>query len=131
MADKKQLLEIPGAALNKVKHYGPQFLKLVRNAQLRYHEIKRSVAPSGNDVVPDPNHGIVIEIPTSDEYSSCDDVFAEQASDLEEDPSNTSRYFHGQPTRAVKTPQSKESNSYVAIQLLTFSFRTQTRQYAH
>lgn len=95
-ADMRQLSKIRGIDPDKVGLYGTQILKLVRDAQRRYEELKND-KEDANGVVPDPNHSNVINLSSGDEYSD-DNPFenAEPDFDLDEDVVH-SRYFASQP----------------------------------
>lgn len=76
-------------------------MRLVDNAKRRYAELTQDAQDAdANGIVPDPNHHNVINLSSSDEYSDDDDLFVDQASNLdcpmEDVPPNediTSRYF--------------------------------------
>jgi hypothetical protein len=93
VADKTQLLTIPGIDRDKVEHYGAKFLKLLQNALRHYQELK-SDAPSKptSDVVHDPNHAI--NIISSDDEWNCDQESSVEQASLFEEGSLRSRYFH-------------------------------------
>jgi bloom syndrome protein len=86
------MLQIPNIDEDKVHRYGDKVLKLVRDAQRRYSELKHEGA---DGVVPDPNHTNVVNI-SSDEFDELSDFgdLIEQASALQHDESVvTSQYF--------------------------------------
>ncbi|KAJ6127059.1 DNA helicase ATP-dependent RecQ type [Penicillium sp. IBT 18751x] len=96
-----ELAAIPNIDQDKVQRYGRQMLRLVDNAKRRYAELTQDAQDADADgIVPDPNHHNVINLSSSDEYSDDDDLFVDQASNLdysmEDVPPNediTSRYF--------------------------------------
>lgn len=64
------MLEIPGIDPDKVERYGQRFLKLIRNAQRGYYEMKQQQDLPRNvprDLPKDPNHENVIHIISSDD----------------------------------------------------------------
>ncbi|KAL2809662.1 hypothetical protein BJX63DRAFT_345896 [Aspergillus granulosus] len=91
--DKTEMLQIPNIDEDKVRRYGDKVLKLLRDTQRRYSELKKD-RDDVDGIVPDPNHHNVVNI-SSDEYefSDFDDVM-EQASALQRDEGVvTSQYF--------------------------------------
>ena len=101
--DKSQLSKIRGIDPDKVERYGRQILKLVRDTQKRYDELKKD-EEDANGIVPDPNHHNVINLSSSDEYSD-DDLFVngEPSFDLNEDVV-PSRFFTSQQTQSYDAP---------------------------
>ncbi|KAF7116474.1 hypothetical protein CNMCM5793_004762 [Aspergillus hiratsukae] len=92
-----ELSQIPGIDPDKVNRYGTQILKLVRDAQRRYEELKQE-RDNNDDVVPDPNHHNVINVDSDDEFSDGEDLFVDQLVPTEEeDKVVSSRYFPSQP----------------------------------
>ncbi|KAL5343625.1 hypothetical protein BJX70DRAFT_116430 [Aspergillus crustosus] len=90
--DKTEMLRIPDIDADKVGRYGDKILKLVRDTQRRYEEMKQE-RDDVDGVVPDPNHHNVVNISSSDEFSDFED-FMDQASGLQPDESIvTSGYF--------------------------------------
>ncbi|KKK27278.1 hypothetical protein ARAM_001944 [Aspergillus rambellii] len=90
--DKTELLQIPGIDGDKVQRYGDRILKLIRDTQRRYTELKKD-RDDIDGVVPDPNHHNVVNISSSDEFSDCDDIL-DQATVLDQgDSIVSSRYF--------------------------------------
>ena len=79
-----------------MNRYGGQILKLVRDTQRRYAELKKE-RDDVDGVVPDPNHHNVINLTSSEEFSD-GGIFDDQASTFELDEDNTiaSRYFSTQ-----------------------------------
>ncbi|KAL4887179.1 hypothetical protein BJY04DRAFT_213132 [Aspergillus karnatakaensis] len=91
--DETEMLRIPDVDADKVRRYGDRILKLLRDAQRRYNELKKE-QDDVDGVVPDPNHHNVVNISSSDEFSDFDDDFVDQASTLQPDDSVvTSAYF--------------------------------------
>ncbi|KAK9586105.1 ATP-dependent DNA helicase sgs1 [Aspergillus fumigatus] len=92
-----ELAQIPGIDPDKVSRYGTQILKLVRDAQRRYEELKQE-RDNNDDVVPDPNHHNVYNLTDDeDEFSDGDDLFVDQLVSIEkEDQVVSSRYFPSQ-----------------------------------
>lgn len=93
------MLEIPGIDPDKVERYGQRFLKLIRNAQIGYYEMKQQqedlphILPQDPPV--DPNHQNVINISSGDEFADdydLDDFDAEDGS-----PEERSSYFRAAP----------------------------------
>lgn len=71
-------------------------MKLVRDAQRRYEELRKDKYDASG-VVPDPNRHNVINLSSSDEYSD-GDIFMDAAADLDQDCDVVpSRYFTSQP----------------------------------
>lgn len=101
-ADKLQLLEIRGIDPDKVERYGRQVLKLVRDAQKRYDELKKD-KEDASGIVPDPNRHNVINLSSSDEYSD-DDLFANGEPNFDLDDVVPSRYFTSQTAQAYERP---------------------------
>jgi bloom syndrome protein len=94
--DLSELVRIPGIDTDKVKRYGNQILKLVRDTQRRYAELKKD-RDDADGVVPDPNHHNVINI-TSDSEDYDDGDILDDASHLELDNNViTSRFFTNEP----------------------------------
>ncbi|GFF39278.1 ATP-dependent DNA helicase hus2/rqh1 [Aspergillus lentulus] len=93
-----ELAQVPGIDPDKVNRYGTQILKLVRDAQRRYEELKQE-RDNNDDVVPDPNHHNVYNLTEDeDEFSDGDDLFVDQLVSIEkEDKVVSSRYFPSQP----------------------------------
>ncbi|PKX98418.1 RecQ family helicase MusN [Aspergillus novofumigatus IBT 16806] len=93
-----ELAQIPGIDPDKVNRYGTQILKLVRDAQRRYEELKQE-RDNNDDVVPDPNHHNVYNLTEDeDEFSDGDDLFVDQLVSTEKkDRIVPSRYFPSQP----------------------------------
>ncbi|THC95975.1 hypothetical protein EYZ11_004522 [Aspergillus tanneri] len=93
--DLTELAAIPSIDPDKVNRYGAQMLKLVRDAQRRYEELKKE-REDANGVVPDPNHHNVINLSSdSEEYNDSD--FLDQASTLDLDETISSKFFTAQP----------------------------------
>jgi bloom syndrome protein len=97
-----QLSKIRGIDPDKVELYGGQILKLARDAQRRYEELKKD--KDANGVVPDPNHSNVVTLSSDDEYSD-ENLFVNEEPDfdLDEDVVH-SRYFASQPDPAYEPP---------------------------
>ncbi|CEL05443.1 Putative ATP-dependent DNA helicase [Aspergillus calidoustus] len=98
--DKKEMLQIPNIDEDKVHRYGDKMLKLIRDTQRRYSELKQN-RDGADGVVPDPNHTNVVNISSDDdefgELSDFDDII-EQASTLQRDENVvTSQYFPRNP----------------------------------
>ncbi|KAI9376592.1 hypothetical protein BJX61DRAFT_538674 [Aspergillus egyptiacus] len=90
--DKTEMLRIPNIDPDKVHRYGDRILKLVRDTQRRYTELKKD-QEDVDGVVPDPNHHNVVNISSGDEFSDFDD-FVDQESVLQpKDDVVTSQYF--------------------------------------
>ncbi|KAL4955948.1 hypothetical protein BDW69DRAFT_182026 [Aspergillus filifer] len=90
--DKWEMLKIHDIDPDKVYRYGDKMMKLLRDTQRRYDELKKE-RDDVDGVVPDPNHHNVVNI-SSDEFSDFDDDFVDQASTLQPDTSVvTSQYF--------------------------------------
>ena len=92
------MLEIPGIDPDKVERYGQRFLKLIRNAQRGYYEMKQQQELPRNvlrDQPNDPNHQNVINISSDEEFAEdydLDDFMGEDGSQEER-----SSYFHAAP----------------------------------
>lgn len=87
------MLRIPDIDPDKVHRYGDKILKLVRDTQRRYNELKKE-RDDVDGVIPDPNHHNVVNISSDDEFSDFDDDFMDQASTLHGDNSVViSQYF--------------------------------------
>ncbi|KAL4932624.1 RecQ family helicase MusN [Aspergillus undulatus] len=94
--DKSEMLKIDDIDPDKVERYGDRVLKLLRDTQRRYAELKRD-REDVDGVVPDPNHHNVVNI-SSDEFSEFDDDFVDHASTLQPENSVvTSQYFSRTP----------------------------------
>ncbi|KAI9042492.1 RecQ family helicase MusN [Aspergillus affinis] len=90
-----ELAMIPGIDPDKVNRYGAQILKLVRDTQRRYAELRKE-RDDADGVVPDPNHHNVINLSSdSEEYNDGD--LLDQASNLDIDENVSSRFFITQP----------------------------------
>ncbi|KAL4921543.1 hypothetical protein BDW62DRAFT_130314 [Aspergillus aurantiobrunneus] len=91
--DKSEMLKIRDIDADKVHRYGDKILKLIRDTQRRYFELKRE-RDDVDGVVPDPNHHNVVNLSSDDEFSEFDGDFMEQASTLQPDETIvTSQYF--------------------------------------
>ncbi|RAL16268.1 RecQ family helicase MusN [Aspergillus homomorphus CBS 101889] len=92
--DLAELAAIPGIDPDKVIRYGPQLLKLVRDTQRRYDELKKE-RDDADGVVPDPNHHNVIYLNSSDDEDEFSDggFFADHASNFDMDESVVSSKF--------------------------------------
>lgn len=87
------MLQIPDIDPDKVHRYGDKILKLIRDTQRRYTELKKE-RDDIDGVIPDPNHHNVVNISSDDDFSDFDDDFMDQASTLQADNSVvTSQYF--------------------------------------
>lgn len=64
-ADESEMLEIPGIDPDKVRRYGKNFLRLIRESQNRYETLMHLK----EDCPEDHNHKIVIEITSGDEFA--------------------------------------------------------------
>ncbi|OOO10589.1 ATP-dependent DNA helicase RecQ [Aspergillus oryzae] len=94
--DLSELSRIPGIDKDKVNRYGAQILKLVRDTQRRYAELKKD-RDDADGVVPDPNHHNVINL-TSDSEEYDDGDILDDASNLDMDNNViSSRYFTTEP----------------------------------
>ncbi|PYH46549.1 RecQ family helicase MusN [Aspergillus saccharolyticus JOP 1030-1] len=96
--DLAELAAIPGIDPDKVIRYGSQLLKLVRDTQRRYEELKKE-RDDADGVVPDPNHHNVIYLNSSEDEDEFSDggFFAENASNFDMDESAvSSRFFSTQ-----------------------------------
>lgn len=62
------MLEIPGIDPEKVKHYGPRFLEMIKNSQQLYESMMRQQ----EDRTQDPNHMNVINISDDEEFENHD-----------------------------------------------------------
>jgi len=98
-ADKTQMLQIPNIDEDKVQRYGDRILKLLRDTQRRYSELKKD-REDVDGIVPDPNHTNVINLSSDDEFNDNDindsdfDDIIEHAGALQRDRSVvTSQYF--------------------------------------
>lgn len=86
-------------------------MKLVRDAQRRYEELKQE-RDDNDGVVPDPNHHCVITLCTDDEFSDPDDIFADQMASLGGDEDViASRYFPPQPTADLSVGEYQDTQS--------------------
>lgn len=111
LPDVDQMLEIPGIDADKVKRYGSQFAKLVRDAKRLYQTMKKNQSPEENDVVPDPNHATVINISSDDEYSSGEEIFNDADSLDASTQTFTSRYFDNSSSRSVQNRSPRPASS--------------------
>ncbi|KNG83175.1 recQ family helicase MusN [Aspergillus nomiae NRRL 13137] len=94
--DLSELSRIPGIDKDKVNRYGTQILKLVRDTQRRYAELKKD-RDDADGVVPDPNHHNVINL-TSDSEEYDDGDILDDASNFDIDNNViSSRYFTTEP----------------------------------
>ena len=84
--DKNELRLIRGIDPEKIDRYGQPFLKLVRNAQERYEDLRQQREERPQD----PNHETVINIISSDDENYPPDIESEDGDDLEEEGS---RFF--------------------------------------
>ena len=95
--DIAQLAKIKGIETEKVELYGDQFLRLIRSSKQLYDDMKRQETERANGgVVEDPNHKTVIELDSSDGYSSTEEIFNEHL-DLSQVDDVRSRFFHDSP----------------------------------
>lgn len=94
-ADQSELLQIPDIDPDKVQCYGDKILKLVRDAQRRYNDLKQE-QDDVDGVVPDPNHHNVVNI-SDDDYGSFSDFnpadFDNESPQQLGDSVVTSQYF--------------------------------------
>jgi hypothetical protein len=96
--DTAQLSKIKGIEAEKVELYGDQFLRLIQSSKQLYDDMKRQETERANGgVVEDPNHKTVIELDSSDGYSSAEEIFNEHL-DLSQVDDVRSRFFHDSPT---------------------------------
>ncbi|KAL2011994.1 hypothetical protein VTN00DRAFT_4712 [Thermoascus crustaceus] len=103
--DKAELLSIPGIDPDKVDRYGALFLKLVRNAKRHYEDLKMEAS----GVVHDPNHDNVINISSSSDEYSDDDLFVDEGSNLDFDSLVTSHYFQPESKPLVSNTQTSQT----------------------
>jgi len=88
--DETELLEIIGIEVERVKLYGKQFLKLIRN----HHDRYEAMLKEKEDRPCDPNHQTVIDISSDEDYGDDDlDELADDASQEEQ----RSQYFRPPP----------------------------------
>ncbi|KAL4869058.1 hypothetical protein BDV12DRAFT_88620 [Aspergillus spectabilis] len=90
--DESEMLRIPDIDADKVHRYGGKILKLLRDTQRRYSELKKE-RDDVDGVVPDPNHHNVVNISSSDDYSDFDDFMDQASTLLPDNPVVTSQYF--------------------------------------
>ena len=90
-----ELATIPGIDVDKVHRYGAQILKLVRDTQRRYAELKKE-QDDADGVVPDPNHHNVINLTSTEDEFSDGDIFTDHGAALNLDETVSSRYFSQQ-----------------------------------
>lgn len=96
--DLSELAAIPGIDSDKVIRYGSQLLKLVRDTQRRYEELKKE-RDDADGVVPDPNHHNVIYLNSSEDEDEFSDggFLADHAANFDMDESVvSSRFFSTQ-----------------------------------
>ncbi|KAE8354668.1 hypothetical protein BDV28DRAFT_130454 [Aspergillus coremiiformis] len=94
--DLSELSKIPGIDQDKVKRYGTQIVKLLRDTQRRYAELKKD-RDDADGIVPDPNHHNVINL-TSDSEEYDDGHILDDASTLDLDHNViSSRFFTTEP----------------------------------
>ncbi|OOF98926.1 hypothetical protein ASPCADRAFT_162746 [Aspergillus carbonarius ITEM 5010] len=93
--DMSELATIPGIDVDKVHRYGAQILKLVRDTQRRYAELKKE-QDDADGVVPDPNHHNVINLTSTEDEFSDGDIFTDHGAALNLDETVSSRYFSQQ-----------------------------------
>lgn len=98
MVDETEMLEIPGIDPDKVERYGQRFLKLIRNAQRGYYEMKQQQdlpRDVPRDPPQDPNHQNVINISSDEEFA--DDYDLDDFMDEDGSQEERSSYFHAGP----------------------------------
>ncbi|RAH85936.1 ATP-dependent DNA helicase [Aspergillus japonicus CBS 114.51] len=96
--DLSELAAIPGIDPDKVIRYGSQLLKLVRDTQRRYEELRKE-RDDADGVVPDPNHHNVIYLNSSEDEDEFSDggFLADHASNFDMNESVvSSRFFSSQ-----------------------------------
>ncbi|KAL4788349.1 hypothetical protein BJX76DRAFT_175470 [Aspergillus varians] len=90
--DKSEMLKIPNIDADKVHRYGDKILKLVRDTQRRYSELKTE-RDDVDGVVPDPNRHNVVNISSDDDFSDFDDFMDQESTLQPDDTVVTSQYF--------------------------------------
>ncbi|OJJ77846.1 hypothetical protein ASPBRDRAFT_50678 [Aspergillus brasiliensis CBS 101740] len=98
--DMAELATIPGIDPDKVNRYGGQILKLVRDTQRRYAELKKE-QDDADGVVPDPNHHNVINLTSTEDEFSDGGIFTDHPSTFNVDENLSSRYFSTQHTAGL------------------------------
>ncbi|KAI2886947.1 hypothetical protein CBS147343_3097 [Aspergillus niger] len=98
--DMAELATIPGIDPDKVNRYGGQILKLVRDTQRRYAELKKE-QDDADGVVPDPNHHNVINLTSTEDEFSDGGIFTDHPSTFNVDETLSSRYFSTQNTAGL------------------------------
>ena len=108
-ADESEMLEIPGISHDMVQLHSKKFLKLIREAQRSYEEMRQQ-----EDRPQDPNHQNVINI-SSDEEQDNDGEF-DDFDEEECSQGKSSAYFHQfkalDPVDAFNR-QRKQTNNYM------------------
>ncbi|PYH37379.1 RecQ family helicase MusN [Aspergillus neoniger CBS 115656] len=105
--DMAELATIPGIDRDKVNRYGGQILKLVRDTQRRYAELKKE-QDDADGVVPDPNHHNVINLTSTEDEFSDGGIFTDHPSTFNVDETLSSRYFSTQHTADLDSDEEDE-----------------------
>lgn len=106
---EEQMLQIPNADPERVRLYGKQFTKLVKDCHRQYNEMSGS---NDDPRVLDPNLQNVIDL-VSDDDDENDDYGPEfSGSDMEDDEGEASNYFR--PNPRVQAFNQKFANSQLA-----------------
>ncbi|KAL2870775.1 RecQ family helicase MusN [Aspergillus lucknowensis] len=90
--DKAEMLQIPNIDPDKVHRYGNKILKLIRDTQRRYSELKKE-RDDADGIVPDPNHHNVVNYSSGDEFSDFDDIMDHASAVQPDEDIVTSQYF--------------------------------------
>lgn len=106
-SDMAELATIPGIDRDKVNRYGGQILKLVRDTQRRYAELKKE-QDDADGVVPDPNHHNVINLTSTEDEFSDGGIFTDHPSTFNVDETLSSRYFSTQHTADLDSDEEDE-----------------------
>jgi len=82
--DQEELLDIVGIDAEKVRLYGPRFLKLIQQSHREYESMMRQQ----EDIPEDPNHRTVVDLLSSDEDDPSYSVEEEQKMSSQEERSS-------------------------------------------
>lgn len=128
------MLEIPGIDPDKVERYGQRFLKLIRNAQRGYYEMKQQQDLPRNvprDLPNDPNHETVINISSDEEFA--DDYDLDDFMDEDGSQEERSSYFRAAPEVDAFNARCKfvHHPAHFAKRLDTVGFRLTTPISSH
>lgn len=113
--NEEEMSRIAGADLEKVKHHGKPFLKLLRKVESNYKEMMRN---HEQRVFADPNHQNVIDLVSDDDEDDDDDYGSLDESDLDQEDDeegHSSSYFKPNPRVAAFNAQFSQSQATRAM----------------